>query len=305
MSRSRIEWCERTWNPILGCSVASPGCRFCYAASFAHRGLTETHKGLTVMGEHGPEFNGTVRLLPDRLGDPLRWRKPTTVFVCSMSDLFHPEVPDEFIHQVFATMAATPQHTYQVLTKRPQRLARLLAAVDTKHYVAAATHRLLGVNVDAYVHVDVKDPLQMVDARGLGRAIRETRAAAGLPEFQPWPLPNVWCGASVENDRYTWRADHLRDTPAAVRFLSVEPLIGPVPSLDFTGIDWVIVGGESGRGARRMDLEWVDDIITRAKAAGAAVFVKQLGSAYRQPGDSKAGKWESMPVELRLREMPR
>lgn len=265
---TKIEWVRnsdgtlgRTWNVVLGCSVASPGCHNCYAATFAHRGLAEAHKGLTVVGDRGvPEFDGTIRLMPERLAEPLRWRKPTTVFVCSMSDLFHPQVPGYFVAEVFEVMAESSRHTFQVLTKRPQRMSEALSDPDF----------ILG----------------------------------GSDYYGPWPLPNVWCGTSIESDRYAWRADHLRRTPAAVRFLSIEPLIGPVPSLDFTGINWVIVGGESGRGARRMELDWVTDIITRAQAAGAAVFVKQLGAHYAQPGDPKAGKETSIPAELFIRQMP-
>lgn len=257
---SRIEWTERTWNPVLGCSAASPGCDHCYAATFAHRRLTEAHKGLTVVGEHGPEFNGTVRVLPDRLAEPLRWRKSATVFVCSMSDLFHPQVPPHFVAEVFEVMAEATKHTFQVLTKRPQRMREALSDPDF----------ILG----------------------------------GSDYHGPWPLPNVWLGASIESDRYAWRADHVRATPAAIRFLSLEPLLGPLPSLDFAGIDWVIIGGESGPGARRMDLDWCDDIVARAREAGALVFLKQLGAHYRQPGDPKAGKLSSIPVGLQLREMP-
>ncbi len=278
---TKIEWTRnqdgtpgKTWNPVLGCSLASPGCDRCYAATFAHRGLTEAHKGLTAVGEHGPEFNGTIRLLPERLDQPLRWAKPATVFVCSMSDLFHHKVPDDFIARVWATMGLAGRHTFQVLTKRPQRLAEVVGDPDWRDYV----DRVVGTPIDART-----TPIRWLEQGAIA---------------------NVWAGTSIESDRYAWRADHLRRTPAAVRFLSLEPLLGPLPSLDFTGIDWVIIGGESGHGARRMELEWVDDIITRARQAGAAVFVKQLGAHYRQPGDPKAGKLESIPPEFRVREMP-
>lgn len=217
-----IEWTDATWNPVTGCDRTSPGCDNCYAMTLAKR--------LKAMGQphyqrdgdpdtSGPGFAVTIH--PDHLDRPLRWRKPQLVFVNSMSDLFHTQVPWDFIEEVWATMAATPRHTYQILTKRPQRMVRVLAE----------------------------------------RTI----------------LPNVWLGTSIESDRYTFRADYLRRTPAAVRFLSCEPLLGPLPSLDLAGIDWVIIGGESGPGARPIDPDWVRDIRDRCVEAGVAFFFKQWG----------------------------
>jgi protein gp37 len=221
-----IEWTDRTWNPTVGCTAVSPGCEGCYAAATAHRGLTEAHRGLTVHTEGRTEWTGEVRCLPERLDIPLRETKPARWFVDSMSDLFHPVVSDEFISQVFDVMAQAHWHTFQLLTKRPQRMAQMLSRWDD---------------------------------RGSG------------------PLPNLWVGTSIESDRFMWRANHLRGTPAAVRFLSLEPLIGPVPSLDLTGIDWVIVGGESGRRARPMHPDWVREIRDRCGDAGVAFFFKQWG----------------------------
>ncbi|TMR90520.1 phage Gp37/Gp68 family protein [Nonomuraea basaltis] len=204
----------------------------CYALTLAKR--------LKAMGQpkyqndgdprtSGPGF--AVTLHPSTLAEPLRWRKPRTVFVNSMSDLFHARVPVEFVDRVWATMEQTPQHTYQILTKRPERMARLLA----------------------------------------GRR----------------PLPNVWLGTSIESDEHVRRADALREVEAAVRFLSLEPLLGPLPSLDLTGIDWTIVGGESGPGARPMDLAWAADLRDRCARERVPFFMKQLGAVLaRQKGCS-------------------
>jgi protein gp37 len=236
-----IEWTDETWNPTVGCSRVSPGCDHCYAIGVAHRAMQPAHEGLTIRrpGER-PDWTGEVRCLPDRLDTPLRWRKPRRVFVDSMSDLFHRDVPSHFIGSVFRTMARCPRHTFQVLTKRPQRME---AWVQANNEITVPT------------------------------------------------LPNVWLGTSIESDRYTFRADHLRVTPAAVRFLSLEPLLGPLPSLDLTGIDWVIVGGESGPGARPMHPDWVRDLRDRCVDAGVAFFFKQWGT-WAEGGDGVTyGRW--------------
>ena len=227
-----IEWTRgddglpgKTWNPTTGCDRVSPGCDHCYAATMAAR--------LQAMGSPRYQANGNPRtsgpgfkltIHPDTLDLPYSWRKPRRVFVNSMSDLFHPDVPDGFIAQVWEVMGRASQHTYQVLTKRPQRLA-------------AWVNRWVG--------------------------------GSGVT------LTNVWLGTSIESDRYCWRADHLRATPAAVRFLSLEPLLGPLPSLDLDGVGWVIIGAESGRGARPMDDDWVRDIRDRCVTAGIPFFFKQ------------------------------
>ena len=245
---SDIEWTDETWNPTVGCSKVSPGCDGCYAIGVAHRAMQPAHEGLTIRrpGER-PDWTGEVRCLPDRLDTPLRWRKPRRIFVDSMSDLFHAAVAAGFIAQVWETMAATPQHTYQVLTKRPQRMRQALC-----------TPSIVGHD----------------------------------------PLPNVWCGTSIESDRYAFRADHLRATPAAVRFLSLEPLLSPLPSLDLTGIDWVIVGGESGPGARPCQPDWVRDIRDRCEAAGVAFFWKQWGAWVPYEPDAQQPFWASQHGDL-------
>lgn len=237
---TKIEWTNETWNPVVGCSPASPGCDHCYAAGVAHRVMQPAHVGLTVKPTGDPvRFNGTIRRLPERLNEPLRWRKPRRVFVGSMTDLFHPDVPYRFVRDVFnvmrscdggmdATGTRRPTHTFQVLTKRPQRMA------------ADSQDRKLGYDPDR-------------------------------------PPANIWFGTSIESDRYVWRANHLRHTAAAVRFLSLEPLLGPLPSLCLDGIDWVIAGGESGPGARPMHPAWVRDIRDRCQEAGVPFFFKQWG----------------------------
>lgn len=264
MNATKIEWTDRTWNPVTGCDRVSPGCDHCYAETIANR----------FAGSKAFPNGFKVTLHPDRLDQPLRWRKPSRVFVNSMSDLFHPDVPDAFVADVWVSMALARRHTFQVLTKRPQRCGPLFEFERWLGLLDDAMHRRCGEIFAAHI---------------------------GLSEY---PMPWVWLGTSIENDRYTFRADHLRATPAAVRFLSLEPLLGPLPSLDLTDIDWVIVGGESGAGARRMNLEWADEIVERCRDAGVAVFVKQLGSAYRQPGDPKGGNPDYWPEDLRVREWP-
>lgn len=287
MAETSIQWTQgddgrpgMTWNPTTGCDKISPGCglpRFdgdaaggCYALAMAKR--------LKAMGQakyqndgdprsSGPGFGLTVH--PDTLSTPLGWRKPRRVFVNSMSDLFHARVPETFAGGVWNTMALTPRHTYQILTKRPERMRRTLAKWEAAGW---------------YWRKD--------DLIWCGPI--------------PGPLPNCWLGTSIELDEYARRADELRETPAAVRFLSLEPLLGPLPALSFEGIDWTIIGGESGPDARPMDLGWVRDLIARSRDAGSAVFVKQMGTCWAREhgGDSHGGDWSLWPEDLRIREFP-
>jgi protein gp37 len=267
-TRSAIEWTQTTWNPVTGCDRISPGCDHCYALTLAAR--------LKAMGQakyqtdghpptSGPGFG--VMVHEATLTEPLGWRRPQRIFVNSMSDLFHARVPTAFIAEVFAVMAATPQHTYQVLTKRPARMARLLTAEAFGARVAAARRQL---------------PRQ--------------RGGLGLG----WPLANAWLGVSIETDAYVRRADALRAAPAATRFLSLEPLLGPLPSLNLAGIDWVIVGGESGPGHRPLDLDWVRQIRDRCVALGIPLFFKQVGGPTPKAGgrllDGRA--WDQFPPSL-------
>lgn len=296
-----IEWTEQTWNPTTGCDRISPGCDNCYALTMAKR--------LKGMGQakyqndgdprtSGPGFALTVH--PDALAEPLRWKKPRRVFVNSMSDLFHARVPREFLVRVFAVMAATPQHTYQILTKRPERAARILTDLcrcGRGH--PPGEHFRSSMEWAATSHSPTYVP-------GL---------EPGVYHRTGWPLPNVWIGASIENDHYARRADALRRTPAAVRFISAEPLLGPLPSLSLDGIDWLIVGGESGHGARPMDLAWVRELLAETDVSGTAPFVKQLGSVWARDtnwagkavaahGDTKGGDPKYWPTDLRVREYP-
>ena len=212
-TKSNIEWTEMTWNPVTGCTKISQGCKHCYAERMAKR--------LTAMGSDRYRNGFRVTLHPDLLDVPRKWRQPRVVFVNSMSDLFHEDIPDAFIQRVFATMRDCPQHTFQVLTKRAERLAALAPRL-------------------------------------------------------PWPH-NVWMGVSVEDARVVDRIGYLQKVPAAVRFLSLEPLIGPLESLRLEGIDWAIVGGESGPRARPMKPEWVKSILRQCRAASVAFFFKQWG----------------------------
>lgn len=262
MSTTTIEWTEATWNPVTGCDRISPGCDSCYALDMARRLKAMGQPHYQADGDprtSGPGFGLTCH--PDALDIPLRWRKPRRVFVNSMSDLFHRDVAGHFIAEVWARMAVTQRHTYQVLTKRPQRMSDLLSADDWIH---------------AYTGVMVR--------RGEGNS--------------RWPLPNVWLGTSIETDRYTWRADHLRATPAAVRWLSCEPLLGPLPSLDLAGIDWVVAGGESGPRARPMDPGWVRDLRDRCTAAGVPFFFKQWGTWVPYEEHPQPPFWDSQHGDL-------
>jgi protein gp37 len=234
-----IQWTDETWNPVTGCSKVSPGCAHCYAETLALTRLAGKagYPGLPWTPENAA---ANVSLRPERLRKPLTWREPRMVFVNSMSDLFHELVPWEYIDQVFDVMEQAERHTFQVLTKRPERM------------------------------------------RALARPA----------------LPNVWLGTSIENDRFVGRADYLREAPAAVRFLSLEPLLGPLPSLDLNGIDWVIVGGESGPDHRLVNPDWVRDIRDRVVAAKAAFFFKQWGGLTpKSGGRSLDGRtWDEFPA---------
>jgi protein gp37 len=257
-ANSKIEWTEQTWNPVTGCTEVSPGCDHCYAKTLAER-----WRG--VPG-HAFENGFDLTLHPERLQAPLGWKKPRRVFVNSMSDLFHRDIPDEFIAQVFATMTFAAQHTFQVLTKRPDRMRRLLPKL--------ADGRVLGkaLSLDVVIRGD--------------RA--QTEAVAGHAVARSWPAKNVWLGVSIESNAYAWRADMLRETPAAVRWISAEPLLGPLDAVDLTGIDWLVCGGESGHGARPMDPAWARDLRDRCVAASIPFFLKQLGGARDKRGGEDA-----------------
>ena len=232
-AKSSIEWTESTWNPLTGCTKVSPGCKHCYAERMAMR--------LQAMGQPNYVNGFRLTLHEEVLELPLRWKKPQMIFVNSMSDLFHKDVPLPFIQATFDVMRRADWHSFQVLTKRSSRLLEL-------------------------------DPLL------------------------DWP-ENVWMGVSVENSAYTRRIDDLRATHARIKFLSLEPLLGPLPGLDLRNIDWAIVGGESGPGARPMDKKWVVDIRRQCRRAKVPFFFKQWGGVHK----SKAGReldgrtWDELP----------
>lgn len=340
-----IEWTDRTWNPVTGCRKVSPGCKHCYAEGVAHRFwhhqyVHTVERGFIPVKAYAADaLTGTLRKFTDvmthedRLLEPLSWKKPARVFVNSMSDLFHEDVPDAFIDQVFAVMALAPQHTFQVLTKRPERMRAYLTAPDVRQRVSVIAAHICG------------DPAPDMVVRF-------------------WPLLRVWLGVSVEDQQ---RADEriplLLQTPASGLFISAEPLLGPVvfgPVTDgayrrlwpfyysgkfdetaaasappcperradlFPRIDWVIVGGESGHGARPCDVSWVRSIVRQCQAAAVPVFVKQLGAnpiwrlgngqqanSGAVPAESrrcagmvnaKGGEPSEWPEDLRVREFPR
>ncbi len=235
---SPIEWTDSTWNPVTGCSKVSPGCKHCYAERMAKR--------LRAMGSKIYENGFEVTLQPGALNLPLSWKKPRTIFVNSMSDLFHEDVPLDYIHRVFDVMARAHWHRFQILTKRSSRLQALSSQLDWR--------------------------------------------------------ANIWMGVSVENDAYLHRIEHLRNTPASVKFLSLEPLLGPLPTLDVTGIQWVIVGGESGPGARVMSGNWAAEIRDICIKARVPFFFKQWGGFFKaKNGRTLEGRiWNEMPLGTKL-----
>jgi protein gp37 len=243
MATTSIEWSDATWNPLTGCTKISPGCKNCYAERMSRR--------LMLMGQPNYRNDFALTVHPHMLGLPLRWKKPRKIFVNSMSDLFHKDVPEEFIARVFDTMVRADWHQYQILTKRADRLEALAPRL-------------------------------------------------------PWPA-HVWQGVSVESGDYTFRIDHLRRTPARVKFLSVEPLLGPIPDLDLTGIHWVIVGGESGPGCRPLEPGWVLGIKDACARQGVPLFVKQTGERLARRlrlKSKKGGDAAEWPEELRVRQFP-
>jgi protein gp37 len=233
-NQSSIEWTESTWNPLTGCTKISPGCKHCYAERMAKR--------LQAMGQPNYANGFKLTLHEHVLRLPLTWKKPQMIFVNSMSDLFHQDVPVEFVHKVFSVMREASWHTFQVLTKRSERLLELSQEID-------------------------------------------------------WPR-NVWMGVSVENRDYTFRIDHLRQTDAQIKFLSLEPLLGPLVDLKLSGIDWVIVGGESGPRARPIQEQWVLSIRDQCLANGIPFFFKQWGGVKKKKnGRELQGQvWNMLPV---------
>lgn len=254
MAETQIEWTDATWNPVAGCNIMSAGCTNCYAMQMAHRleamGVAK-YAGLTRRSGNRTIWNGVVREDPDALDIPRNWRKPRKIFVNSMSDLFHDAVSEQFIVQVWKVMAETPHHHFQILTKRPDRMADVLSRIA------------------------------------------------------PIALSNVWLGTSIEDRQVVDRLDHLRRVPAAIRFVSFEPLIGSIGEVDLRDIDWAIVGGESGRSARPISEEWIDEIYLACETTKTAFFFKQWGTwgkdnkrrSKKANGREYRGRlWDEMPA---------
>lgn len=273
-----IGWTDSTWNFATGCTRVSAGCDHCYAYAFHDRQHESWKAGRNpdAPKQYHKPFS-EVQIIPDRLMLPLKWRKPRRVFVNSMSDFFHKDIPDSVLDQAFTIMAACPQHQFQILTKRPQRMKRYLSDPDLKFRAYQAGRHL----VERTLHKDIYDVIPVAVPRGGN--------AGCYPKV--WPLSNVWLGVTVESAETEWRIGELLETPAAVRFLSCEPLIdrvdlvpwlweaaGPVwdrGNLRDPGIDWVIAGGESGPGFREMQPEWMGHIVLDCMKASVPVFVKQ------------------------------
>lgn len=240
MAKSNIEWTEATWNPVTGCNKISPGCKNCYAERMAKR--------LKAMGQSNYRNGFKLTLQPHMLEVPLRWKKPQTIFVNSMSDLFHKDIPLEYIQNVFSVMNRAHWHRFQVLTKRADRLEE-------------------------------------------------------LSPYLEW-TPNIWMGVSVESQKYVSRIDNLRSTGAKTKFLSLEPLLGPLKNLNLSGIDWAIVGGESGFGARPMLIDWVTSIRHQCVDANVAFFFKQWGGVQKKRnGRLLEGRtWDELPTSVEVRQ---
>lgn len=275
---TKISWSDATWNPVSGCTQVSPGCAHCYALTLTERW-------------HGKGSFANVTLHPKRLEQPLHWKKPRRVFVNSMSDLFHEAIPDEYIDRVFAVMALTPDHTYQILTKRPERMRRYMT--ERKDGEPEMLRGQFGAwaRVDKLVYEYIRD---------------RTDEYPNEDEPIAWPRSNVWLGVTVENQHFAdERLPLLIETPAAVRFVSAEPLLEPVSLINYMfapgcgiGLDWVITGGESGSGRRPFSHDWARNLQAQARDFDVPFFMKQDG-AYRSE------VFDSLPDDLKVREFPR
>ena len=319
--KTKIEWTDASWNPVRGCSRVSEGCRNCYAERQAARfsGPGQPYNGLVALRAIEPErkhsearWTGVVRLIPEHLGDPLRWKRPRRVFVNSMSDLFHEALSDDDIAAIFGVMAAAPQHTFQILTKRAKRMREWFAVAEAQR-MPTARHWCVNAAENA---------------------LRDWRDGKGWWHGR-WPLPNVWLGVSVEDQATAdARIPELLATPAALRWVSYEPALAAVDFVPFLSVqwrqegdwlslsrerlNWVVVGGESGPGARPFDLEWARSTIRQCREAGVPCFVKQVGAwhvatpeeatgteaEWVRYHDRKGGDPAEWPEDLRVREMP-
>lgn len=268
--RTGISWTDTTWNPIRGCSRVSEGCRNCYAETMAARfcGPGEPYEGLADRTRKGSKWTGDVRFIVEHLADPLHWKRPRRIFVNSMSDLFHDSLQNEQIAAVFGVMAACPQHTFQVLTKRAERMLEWFEWMHSDPLVRLS-RALTTYGLDRHVHrMQAYGP----NDRGVGN---------------PWPLVNVWLGVSCESQEHDDRIAMLCETPAAVRFISAEPLLGPLDIAEFLDpagspcgenndvLDWVIAGCESGPGMRPCNVGWLRSLRDQCQGAGVPFFLKQ------------------------------
>jgi protein gp37 len=277
---SKIQWTDETWNPIVGCSRISEGCQNCYAESGANSARLQQFKQYQKVSD----WNGQVEFVESQLVKPLKWKKPRKIFVCSMSDLFHENVSDEWICEIFAYMCIAKQHTFQILTKRPERMKKFLQS------------SMMKIGIANYIDEHFSDKFAHQDYY--------------------IPASNIWIGTTCENQKaLAQRLPYLLETPAAVRFLSCEPLLEDIYlALDEfdSKPDWVIVGGESGTGARKCSLNWIRSIINQCSAADVPVFVKQLGqNAVDELGNKvklksrKGGDISEFPEGLKVREFPK
>lgn len=281
--KTEISWADATWNPYVGCSKVSEGCGTgagsCYAIGVCHRGLSDHHRGLTLVTDEGVDWNGEVHRAPDSIFyKPLRWKRPRRIFPTSLSDPFYERLTVEQIAEMFAVMVLARWHTFELLTKRSKRMCDVLSRADFWSRV-----HVLAMGIAEVHGVPPPDTVDMIVPR------------------------NVWVGVSMELVKYRFRAEHLRRTPAAVRWISAEPLMGPLDGLDLSGINWLVCGGQSGAGASRMDPQWALDLRDRCAAAGTAFHMKQTGTVLaREMGlKSTAGSdLDEWPAEFQIREYP-
>lgn len=271
-TKTSIEWTDVTWNPVRGCALVSSGCANCYAMKQAHRfsGPGKPYEGLTELGPHGPRWTGKIQLVPELLKEPLRWKQPRRVFVNSMSDLFHPDVPAQFIVECFEIMAACPQHTFQILTKRPERIESVLYGEEGHWYLGGGDWL-----PNVMIGISAEDQLSF-----------EKRWAV----FQP-----------RDGEHCSWAY-------AMRLFASLEPLLGKIDIQSaFHGsakLLWVIVGGESGTTARPCEIAWIRSIVQQCRAANVPVFTKQTGSYNACQHNRKGGCWDCIPGDIKIREFP-
>jgi len=307
-----IEWATDVWNPVIGCSLVSPGCTNCYAQRMAHRLAVMPHtadlyRGLTRMTGGGPRWTGVVREVPDRLAEPLRWKKGRRIFVNSMSDLFHEDVSNEFIAATFGVMAACPPHDFLILTKRAARMRDWFAWLTRS---ARGENGGRGMSEAAFCLAHAQRATE-------ARELRTGEMIFGVTNLS-WPVSNIWLGVSAENQATAdERIPLLLETPAAVRWVSAEPLLGPIDlfaflktplrdeslanlgSPEMPGLDWVVQGGESGPGARPCACEWMERIVDQCRAAKVAVFTKQLGAYFTSEVRTAPADMMNDPAKLK------